>query len=225
MTTPRRGRACDACHSIKIKCELGASSTSSPPCERCLRLGKTCSVSAPVRKKDRIAELEAQLEEMTRLLRLRENSDGGMGPEGRIGETTPRTPVSMDARTRTPELGVRGGRWGGRGNKKRRLSGDDGRDVTNGRDVEAVLEIDHVVSKEMQRSLVDKYQNEMEPVFPFAVRHGYDVLRDRHPLLLQAVVFAACPGVLPIEAQDEVATIVMKLVAPDEVEKVEKYFL
>ncbi|KAH7408925.1 hypothetical protein BKA64DRAFT_384403 [Cadophora sp. MPI-SDFR-AT-0126] len=217
MTTPRRGRACDICHSIKIKCELGASSSSSPPCERCLRLGKTCSVSAPVRKKDRIAELEAQLEEMTRLLRLQENHDRGVGAEGRMGETSPRT----------PDLGVRAVRGGGgrgRGNKKRRLSGDDGRDgLTGGREnVEVVLEIDHVVSEEMQRSLMDKYRNEMEPVFPFAVRHGYDVLRARHPLLLQAVIFAACPGVLPIEAQDEVTTIVVKLVAPDEVEKADK---
>merc|ERR1711939_959058 len=100
MTAPRRGRACDACHSIKIKCELGASPSSVPPCERCLRLGKTCSVSAPIRKKDRIAELEAQLEEMTRLLRKQELQDERVGAEGR---TSPRTPISLDARTRTPD--------------------------------------------------------------------------------------------------------------------------
>ncbi|PVH78005.1 hypothetical protein DL98DRAFT_462958 [Cadophora sp. DSE1049] len=223
IPTPRRGRACDACHSINIKCELGASSSSSPPCERCLRLGKTCSVSAPVRKKDRIAELEAQLEEMTRLLRLQEVQDRGVGAEGRIGSTSQRTPVSLDARTTTPELRAVG--VGGiKGRKKRRLSGDDGRDgLTDGNgNVEPALEIDHVVSKEMQRSLVDKYQNEMEPVFPFAVRHRYDILREQHPLLLQAVIFAACPGVLSVEVQDEITTIMVKLVAPDEVEKVEK---
>ena len=222
MTAPRRGRACDACHSIKIKCELGASPGSVPPCERCLRLGKTCSVSAPIRKKDRIAELEAQLEEMTRLLRMQELKDGGVGAEGR---KSPRSPVSLDARTTPDSRAVGVGVMNGR--KKRRLSGDDGRDaLDNGNaSVRDGLEIDHVVSKEVQRALVDKYRNEMEPVFPFAVRHGYEVLRQRHPLLLQAIIFAACPGVLPVDAQDEVTTIVVKLVAPDEVEKFEKYFI
>merc|ERR1712225_124261 len=169
MTAPRRGRACDACHSIKIKCELGASPSSVPPCERCLRLGKTCSVSAPIRKKDRIAELEAQLEEMTRLLRKQE---------------------LHDERTRTPDSRAVGvGAVNGR--KKRRLSGDDGRNALENGNASArdELEIDHVVSKEVQRALVVKYRNEMEPVFPFAVRHGYDVLRERHPILLQAVIF------------------------------------
>merc|ERR1711939_467900 len=156
-------------YSISLVC--GDDCTTQRSRLRCLRLGKTCSVSAPIRKKDRIAELEAQLEEMTRLLRKQELQDERVGAEGR---TSPRTPISLDARTRTPDSRAVGvGAVNGR--KKRRLSGDDGRNALENGNASArdELEIDHVVSKEVQRALVVKYRNEMEPVFPFAVRHGY----------------------------------------------------
>ncbi|KAL2068564.1 hypothetical protein VTL71DRAFT_14901 [Oculimacula yallundae] len=223
MSTPGRGRACDACHSIKIKCELGSSKDSLPPCERCLRLGKTCSVTAPVKKKDRIAELEAKLEEMTRLLRAQEigDEDGsdGTGNGSRSGSrasgsrASPATTLSLDGRSGS---GKDSGPGNGRGSKKRRLEAQfvDGE--------ETGLEIDHVVSKEMQKVLLDKYQNEMQSVFPFAIRHGYDVLREQYPVLLQAIAFAASPGVLSVDDQDEITNIAVKLVAPDEVSKSEK---
>jgi hypothetical protein len=105
-----------------------------------------------VRKKDRIAELEAQLEEMTRLLRMQEIQD--TGSESRVG-VSPETPVSLDSRI--PEL-----RAVGRGSKKRRLeatSVDTGVDGSPHRSAGDGLEIDHVVSTEVQRQLVDKYRN------------------------------------------------------------------
>ncbi|KAG4436092.1 hypothetical protein IFR05_008412 [Cadophora sp. M221] len=224
MSTPRRGRACDACHSIKIKCELGAANGGVPPCQRCVRLGKSCSITAPVRKKDRIAELEAQLEEMTRLLKMQEIRDptsastsvsnAGNG----IGDAIEHwMPVCLNTRAGQPKsLGV--------GSKKRRLeatSVDNGLDGSPERKPPS-LEIDHVVSIETQKQLLDKYQNEMQPVFPFPVRHEYKVLREQHPLLLQAVVFAACPGFLPVDTQDEVTTIAVRLTAPNEIAKQKK---
>ncbi|KAH7305126.1 hypothetical protein BKA65DRAFT_202429 [Rhexocercosporidium sp. MPI-PUGE-AT-0058] len=219
MSTPRRGRACDACHSIKIKCELGAANGGAPPCQRCQRLGKTCCITAPVRKKDRIAELEAQLEEMTRLLRMQElqestsasTSDAGTGSGSR---TSPGTPGSLDTRTVQPR-GIE------RGSKKRRLEGasvDYGSLNRNARS----LEVDNVAPIEMQKQLLEKYKNEMQPVFPFPVNHDYEVLREQHPLLLQAIVFAACPGVLSVDDQDEVTMIAVKLAAPDKIAKGEK---
>ncbi|KAH9208965.1 hypothetical protein DL95DRAFT_527143 [Leptodontidium sp. 2 PMI_412] len=84
------------------------------------------------------------------------------------------------------------------------------------------LESDHVVSIAMQKQLLDKYQIEMQPVFPFLVRYEYEVLREQHPLLLQAVIFAACPGILSVDAQDEVTAIAVRLAAPDEIAKQEK---
>jgi hypothetical protein len=84
------------------------------------------------------------------------------------------------------------------------------------------LEVDNVAPIEMQKQLVEKYKNEMQPVFPFPVNHDYEVLREQHPLLLQAIVFAACPGVLSVDDQDEVTMIAVKLAAPDKIAKGEK---
>ncbi|CZT07972.1 uncharacterized protein RCO7_09627 [Rhynchosporium graminicola] len=219
MSTARRGRACDTCHSIKIKCELGTSKDSLPPCERCLRLGKTCSVTAPVKKKDRIAELEAKLEEMTRLLRVQElgdsASDAGTGNESRSGGgTSPATTVNSEE---TSSSGTKAAASGGRGSKKRRLE-----NASPEADGVGSFDMDYVVLEEIQRLLLDKYQNEMQPVFPFDIRHGYDVLRDQHPMLLQAIIFAASPGVLSADEQDAITNIAVKLVAPDMVAKQEK---
>ena len=67
MASTKRPRACDICHSLKIKCELG--STGGPgPCDRCMRLGKDCTITPPKSQKDRVAELEAQVAALTKLL-------------------------------------------------------------------------------------------------------------------------------------------------------------
>ena len=66
-STSKRARACDACHSIKIRCDLG-SAGGQPPCGRCVRLEKECTITPTKRQKDRVAELEAQVEALTRQL-------------------------------------------------------------------------------------------------------------------------------------------------------------
>ncbi|KAM0269266.1 hypothetical protein ACHAQH_009781 [Verticillium albo-atrum] len=58
----QRSRACEACQKLKAKCEP----TSSGKCDRCKRAGIECIPAAPRFQRDRIAELEAQVEELTR---------------------------------------------------------------------------------------------------------------------------------------------------------------
>lgn len=111
MPTPQRGRVCDACHSIKLKCELGSACGGDPPCQRCLRLRKTCLVSPPIRQKDRIAELEAKLEEVTKLLRLQEIQEPSPGVSS---QESPRHAVNL-------KDGNAGPRAPGRSSKKTRL--------------------------------------------------------------------------------------------------------
>ncbi|CRK31825.1 hypothetical protein BN1723_014559 [Verticillium longisporum] len=57
----QRSRACELCQKLKAKCE--ASSTGK--CDRCKRAGVECVPAAPRFQRDRIAELEAQVEELT----------------------------------------------------------------------------------------------------------------------------------------------------------------
>jgi hypothetical protein len=218
MPTPRRGRACDTCHAIKLKCELGSAGGGEPPCQRCLRLGKICLVSSPIRQKDRIAELEAKLEEVTKLLRLHEIQEPS--PDA-SSQGSPRSQVSLDAVRAEPKAP-------GRSSKKRRLKStstlDDYGDLRNSSPSQSnsTLAIDHVVSRTLQKEILHKYRNEYEPAFPFPVRKDYDTLRERYPLLLQSVIFVASPSVLSPAVHDELTSIVIKLLGPEEIAKAEK---
>lgn len=195
-----RGRACDACHSIKIKCEGGF------PCQRCLRLEKTCNVSPPVRQRDRIAELEARLEEATSLLRLHKIQD--ISP--------PKSSDGLNAGTTALwETGKPNAK------KRQRLVTMDDAGAPE-RDQNEVLDIDHVLSQSAQRDLLRRYREEIEPVFPFPINRTYESLREDSPLLLQTVVFAASDGVLAPDVQGNLTSAVMKLYAPARIDKVKK---
>ncbi|KUJ07063.1 uncharacterized protein LY89DRAFT_661296 [Mollisia scopiformis] len=178
----RRGRACDACHTIKIKCELGSTHGGDPPCERCIRLGKQCSVTTPVRQKDRIAELEARIEEVTKLLRLQEIQE----------------PSSHKANV------------------------VEDRGIGSANHENGVLDIDHVLPRSIQMQLLEKYRSDIEPVFPFAIIKSYETLRGESPVLLQAVIFVASLGRLSTDIQDELTSLVMDSLTPDEIAKAKK---
>lgn len=205
MSASSRGRACDACHSIKIKCELGAKGGGEPPCQRCLRLGKSCAVSAPIRQKDRIAELEAKLEAMTKLLQLQDIRESPIdGEEISPGATYPQSAIS------------------GRSTKKRRLqvtSEDVDKDVANSDQINA--DLDDVIPREIQIQVFHNYR-ELETAFPFPVTKNYDTLREKHPLLLHAIIFAASRIVLPSDTQDKLSGIITKLLAPERVRNSKK---
>ncbi|KAF7525340.1 hypothetical protein G7054_g11132 [Neopestalotiopsis clavispora] len=64
-----RRRACEECHRLKIKCDVGASLGG--PCDRCSSNGLECVPAAPRLQRDRIRELEAEVEELRAALRDR----------------------------------------------------------------------------------------------------------------------------------------------------------
>jgi hypothetical protein len=77
----RRNRACEECHRLKIKCDL--STNPGVACERCSRNSVECVPAAPRLQRDRISELEAQVEQLQ--IALQDSSSGGSSSNG----TTP----------------------------------------------------------------------------------------------------------------------------------------
>jgi hypothetical protein len=68
----KRNRACEECHRLKIKCDVNTSLGGA--CERCSRNNLVCEPAAPRLQRDRISELEAQLEELKVVLREKSDS-------------------------------------------------------------------------------------------------------------------------------------------------------
>jgi len=58
----KRNRACEECHRLKVKCDVSISPYCA--CERCSRNGLECVPAAPRLQRDRINQLEAQIEEL-----------------------------------------------------------------------------------------------------------------------------------------------------------------
>ncbi|KAF1914430.1 hypothetical protein BDU57DRAFT_519430 [Ampelomyces quisqualis] len=68
----RRYRACEQCHRLKIKCDVSTSPEGS--CDRCSRNRLVCEPAAPRLQRDRINELEAQIEELKHVIREKSSS-------------------------------------------------------------------------------------------------------------------------------------------------------
>jgi len=69
----KRNRACEKCHRLKIKCDVSISPHRA--CERCSRNGLECVPAAPRLQRDRINQLEAQIEELKLALSDQSSSD------------------------------------------------------------------------------------------------------------------------------------------------------
>ncbi|PSN63318.1 hypothetical protein BS50DRAFT_577070 [Corynespora cassiicola Philippines] len=63
----KRYRACEDCHRLKIKCDVSISAGGA--CERCTRNNLECIPAAPRLQRDRINELETQIQELRDALR------------------------------------------------------------------------------------------------------------------------------------------------------------
>lgn len=193
MRSSKRPRACDHCHSIKIKCELG-STGGSGPCSRCRRLGKDCIITPPKRQKDRVAELEAQVKTLTKLLEQQKIQTAN-AQAAASDQVVSNGSSENDLDTVTNPQ------------KKRKLSNDvrDGNDLDYDPRGPEGIEMDAFVSRETQQRLLDKYQNELVPTFPLCPIVGkceYEEMRKSRPLLLQAIVYAASPGVISTDVQE-----------------------
>jgi hypothetical protein len=87
----------------------------------------------------------------------------------------------------------------------------------------STLGIDQVLPQLLQRQILQKYRNEYEPAFPFPVRKDYETLRENYPLLLQSVIFVASSSVVSPAFHDDITSIVIKLLAPEEISEAEKW--
>jgi hypothetical protein len=85
-----RSRACEACRSLKVRCEPDPDNPDAP-CKRCAKAGRQCIVTVPNRKRQkktdsRVAELEKKIDALTASLHASrgqhssERSDPGVEP-------------------------------------------------------------------------------------------------------------------------------------------------
>ncbi|KAI8933656.1 hypothetical protein NX059_009377 [Plenodomus lindquistii] len=74
----KRNRACEECHRLKIKCDVNA--LTGEGCERCTRNKLECVLAAPRLQRDRISELEAQVQELQLALSTQSRSLTPRGP-------------------------------------------------------------------------------------------------------------------------------------------------
>lgn len=68
----KRSRACEECQRLKIKCDV--STSPGRTCERCSRNNLECVLAAPRLQRDRIQELEAQVQELKEVLQDQSSS-------------------------------------------------------------------------------------------------------------------------------------------------------
>lgn len=204
MSTQKRGRACDACHTIKIKCELG-SGGGNPPCERCTRLNKDCVLTPAKSHKDRVAELEAKVEALTKLLET----------QGLVEDASQVNPSSRPLANACaePEIGDAAERTDAGIGKKRKIdeAARPWLDAT-AFGTSATLPLDFIVPIGLQAQILHKYTTEMAPKFPVVPLSqdcSLEVMRATRPALLQTIMFVASPGSLPSDARERVAQLLM----------------
>ena len=204
-STRKRGRACEACSRVKIKCELGSAPEAKPPCGRCVRLNKECVLVAPKRNKDRVTELEAQVEALTKLLRaqgIEESAEVTAEADARSGESSENTEIQLQSSAPA---------------KKRRLEDQTlgaGQDPAAAESKASIIRrIDSVISPSMQERALEQYTNVMFECFPIVpVGGGHDIstLRSDWPILLLSIIYAASPGVLSPNAAEDIGTLLLE---------------
>jgi hypothetical protein len=93
----KRYRACEGCHHLKIKCDVSTSPGTA--CERCSRNNLECVRAAPRLQRDRINELEAQVQELRIALRDQSSSTTPSRSPGGLPENRNHAVLSfLDAR-------------------------------------------------------------------------------------------------------------------------------
>ncbi|KAI7487760.1 hypothetical protein KC351_g2437 [Hortaea werneckii] len=187
---------------IKIKCELG-STGGGPPCQRCTRLNKECTITPPKRQKDRVAELEAKVQALTRLLEAQ-----GLSPDDSLladdihfadenAATAPSNATSSNA------------------SKKRRYEGGHETPAAVSIGNTATFQLDGIVPVHIQSRILHRYIHDVYPNFPILpvpADHTYEILRSTKPKVLQAIIYAGATGFVSVEDQERLA----KLLITDE---------
>ena len=173
-------------------------------------------MTPPKRQKDRVAELEAQVEALTKLLESQKiqtpSTDSPSSSQGLESQESTQgngaatcNDAILDHSRNAPQ-------------KKRRLEDEPltSDEYESPSSHSQAVGLDAVVSQDMQRNVFEKYVDEIMPacpLVPIADGVDYDALRQTRPLLLQAIVYAASPGVLESDLQEDIAMAVMNLFA------------
>ncbi|KAF7197572.1 hypothetical protein HII31_01075 [Pseudocercospora fuligena] len=172
-----RRRACEACHVLKARCD--PSEGDADICERCWRLGKECVPAPRKLQRDRIAELEAQVEQLTKLLQSQGVSD------------KPSTTADVKKRKLSD------------GNPKE-VKTESSPALAPSKDV--LDYIDGQVSRAQQRQVLDAYQKRIMRVSPYIQNADMDLVKLRKtPLLLLSILAFPNTGVLASDLQHDMA--------------------
>ncbi|KAK6435122.1 hypothetical protein LTR95_008687, partial [Oleoguttula sp. CCFEE 5521] len=208
MSGQARGRACQPCRSIKIKCELGTHG-GPPPCERCTRLGKDCTVDAPRRQKDRVAELEAKVEALTKMLASQQMSDQHTEPSAEtqlavLQQNQHYGDIPKKRKLEPTPDGLIQPAW------KLDLfdSSSASAQVLATTDLFKAVSLDSLVTYDLQQIILDRYKFTLSRLYPVVSLHpacGLTELKIMSPILLHAIILAAAHGILSIEDFDAVA--------------------
>lgn len=208
MPVQSRGRACQNCQAIKIKCELGAHG-GDPPCERCTRLNKTCTLAAPKRQKDRVAELEAKVEALTRLLGsqgLQDASDEARSLNNSASQSPERSgngAVASSQKKRKLETATT------TKSEQQSMTFPPSKFGSNEISSNGIATdwLDRLVPVDLQQRLLDEYINSFQPtlpVVPFDSGTQATVLQDSMPHTVHAIVYIASAGILSWDLQDKI---------------------
>ncbi|KAK4546802.1 hypothetical protein LTR36_001534 [Oleoguttula mirabilis] len=202
----------------KVVQSKGMEETGSPPCQRCTRLKKDCIVTPPKSQKGRVAELEAKVEALTRLLEAQglstlSSKDGG-DESSHTDETTPPEAVGT-----APTAGAKKRRLEGSSNDRVESYGAETSEVSAAGGFTAIsyggtatLGLDQIVPVEMQARILHRYTTEVYPHFPILplpAEHALENLRSSQPRLLQAIIYAMGWPILSVEIQEKVARLLM----------------
>jgi hypothetical protein len=206
MPVQPRGRACQNCQSIKIKCELGAPGGGPPPCQRCTRLNKTCALAPPKRQKDRVAELEAKVAELTKLLGAQglQNTTieaGDASTSGTGSEEQSDNEVAVSSKKRKLDRSAYSSNKGQSSTEgpSPASSGGDTGDPTS--------RLDSFLSLDLQQKVLEEYISSYQPllmVAPLARGTQASLLRTTMPNTLHAIVYIASVGILSWDLQDQI---------------------
>lgn len=93
----KRPRACEACRSLKVKCELDDNSPNGS-CKRCAKAHRQCIITVPSRKRQkktdsRVAELEKKIDALTAALGQRGGHDPDAVLDPAIAQQHPSNPL------------------------------------------------------------------------------------------------------------------------------------
>jgi hypothetical protein len=209
MPAQPRGRACQNCQSIKIKCELGAPGGGPPPCQRCTRLSKTCVLAPPKRQKDRVAELEAKVAELTKLLDAQglqnttlEAGDLSGSGTGSEEQSDTEIPVSSQKKRKLEVSAYSSNGPSSTEGPSPASSGGDTNFVNSG-----TSRLDALLPLKLQQRVLDEYITSYQPLLmisPLSSGTQASLLRNTMPNTLHAIVYIASCGILSWDLQDQI---------------------